>query len=625
MTNDLAAPASAHPARTRLLFWACFIALVATAFAFVIRAFIIGELQEQFFLTETEKGQILGAGLWPFGISIVLFSLIVDKIGYGKSMIFAFTCHVASVVVFLFAQGYWSLWSGAVLAGLAAGTVEAIVNPVVATMYPKNKTMMLTILHGGWAGGVALGGLLVQLLGDAGGLANWLNCTGWQVKMGLLLVPTALYGVMMLRCRFPVNERVAAGVPYKDMLKECGVLGMLIVAFMIVWQLGVKDLLDLPPYLRLDVVLFVCLCMAIYTQSFGRVMYSFLLLIMILLAITELGTDGWMKELRDPAMKDLGIDGGWILVYTASIMVVMRFCIAPFVKILKPLGVLLMGSIFAAVGLFTLPIAELPTWILVTATVYGIGQAFFWPVTIGIVAERFPRGGALTINAIAGVGMLGVGIIGLPLMGYLQDTHAVSKLNEAPTLAVKYVDTEPKPSFFGDYTARSEKAVNRINGIGELFDLAQKQRAVLAEANENVTDAQLAEALAASGDYVGKVRWAFDKILRAEGDVEKRSYAEMLAALTEAGIIVDAARYEAQFKDEYEAVRENHIDSARHAMQWIALLPLIMAACYLGLIIYFRATGGYRAIDLSAEGEPVGEHPVTPTEAVADAEATPSE
>ncbi|MHC4985931.1 MAG: MFS transporter [Planctomycetota bacterium] len=620
MTAAAINPPLADPyhGRKALLFWACFVALVATAFAFVIRGFIIGELQEQFLLTETQKGEIMGAGFWPFGISIVLFSLIVDRIGYGKSMIFAFGFHVASVLMFFLAKGYWGLWAGSVLAGLAAGTVEAIVNPIVATMYPKNKTKMLTILHGGWAGGMVLGGALTLSMGDA----------SWQMKAGLLLLPTALYGVMMLLSKFPINERVAAGVPYKDMLKECGVLGALIVAFMIIWQLGTlgqkwfgwtDGVRNISVASSLAAVL---LCMGIYTRSFGRWMYSFLLLIMILLAITEIGTDGWMKELRDPGMKDLGIDGGWILVYTASIMVVMRFCIGPFVKVLKPLGVLLMGSLFAAVGLYTLAAVSVPMWILITATVYGIGQAFFWPVTIGLVAERFPRGGALTLNAIAGVGMLGVGIIGFPLMGQLQDARAVAKLKETPALAAKYVDAEPKASVFGSYTARNETAVNRLNGAKDLYDIRQ---AALAELGDDATPAALTEALAANKDYIAKARWTYDMVLRAPGDKTKLSDEDVLAALTAAGILVDQAGFEASIEAEHAAIHEVKMDSTRFAMQWIALLPIIMAVCYLGLIIYFRAKGGYRAVDLAADGHKIGEHKVTTTEFLADEAKGPAE
>ena len=167
-------------AHRNFLFVACFVALVATAFAFLIRGFILPDLQTAFDLTETEKGQINGAGLWPFGISIVVFSLVIDRIGYGKAMIFAFVCHVASVFLMIFAKGYWSLYAGAGLCGLAAGTVEAVVNPVIASMFPKHKTKMLTILHGGWAGGVCLAGFITLMLsGDA--VAEWLKGFGWQL------------------------------------------------------------------------------------------------------------------------------------------------------------------------------------------------------------------------------------------------------------------------------------------------------------------------------------------------------------------------------------------------------------------------------------------------------------
>lgn len=615
----LAAPAldDRAQARNRLLFWACFVALVATAVAFVSRSFIIGALQERFYLTETQKGEILGAGLWPFGFSIVLFSLIIDKIGYGKSMVFAFLCHVGCVVMYFLADGYWALWTASALAGLGAGIVEAVVNPIVATLYPKNKTKMLTILHGGWAGGVAMGGLMVLLMAGA----------PWQVKVGILLVPTLLYAVLMLRCHFPVNERVAAGVPYRDMLRECGILGMLIVSYMIVSEVcrlcgwGIAfDVAGLKITWVYIITAALVVAFGIYTRALGKLMYSFMLLIMILLAITELGTDGWMKELRDPGMAKLGIDGGWVLVYTASIMLILRFCIGPFVKILKPLGVLLMGSIFAAVGLYTLAAAELPWIILITATIYGIGQAFFWPVTIGIVAERFPRGGALTLNAIAGVGMLGVGIVGLPLMGNLQDTRAVSQLDSH--LAETYVDAEPKTSVLGKYRAIDVQAVSRIKGTYDLATFSAKAKAAL---GENATPAALAAALSANPDYVDKAKWAYDVIVREKGDTTKLSHADMVAALRDANIIVDEATFEATVKGEHATVFAIKKDSAQFAMQWIAVLPLIMAACYIGLIVYFRAKGGYRAVDLAADGRAVGEHAVRAEETLADEAQAPSE
>jgi len=609
MSDEIAAvPAEGSKNYDKVLFWGCFVALVATAFAFNIRANVVGTWQTTFGLSETEKGQILGALFWPFGISIVLFSLVIDKIGYGKSMIFAFACHVASVVVTVLATGYWGLYIGSCLCGLAAGTVEAVVNPVVASMFPKNKTKMLTILHAGWAGGVALCGAIVMVLGPG---------VDWKTKTALLLIPTALYGLMLLRRKFPVSERVASGVPYKDMLKECGVLGMLIVTYMIVRQVGSLEFTQWSSLTTNIITLAIVAAFGLYTRSLGRPMYTFLLLVMILLAITELGTDGWIKELRDPAMRDaFGLDGGWILAYTASIMMLLRFCIGPIVKVLKPLGVLFVSALFAAAGLFFLASAEGAWIIVVTATIYGIGQAFFWPVTIGICAERFPKGGALTINVIAGVGMLGVGIIGFPMMGFMQDTHIEKKLE--PAIFQKMAAKDDKTSVLGTYRPLDRTKVSRLDAQVGLYDRSQ----VAAKAAG--PDADLAAALAKDEKYTKLMTANYDLLVRKSGDKGEKTFEEMQAGLKKEGLLVDAEQHKA-LSGEREAFTKVNKSAKVIAMEQIAILPLIMAACYLGLIIYFKTKGGYKAVDLSAEGEVVGEHEVTPEEAVADAEETPSE
>jgi MFS family permease len=59
--------------------------------------------------------------------------------------------------------------------------------------------------------------------------------------------------------------------------------------------------------------------------------------------------------------------------------------------------------------------------LFMAATLYGFGKTFFWPTTLGVVSEQYPKGGALLLNAIAGVGMISVGTIGGPAIGTLQD------------------------------------------------------------------------------------------------------------------------------------------------------------------------------------------------------------
>ncbi len=51
--------------KEKWLFWACFISLIATAFGFIVRTQVIDIWGEQFNLTETQKGEIFGVGLWP--------------------------------------------------------------------------------------------------------------------------------------------------------------------------------------------------------------------------------------------------------------------------------------------------------------------------------------------------------------------------------------------------------------------------------------------------------------------------------------------------------------------------------------------------------------------------------
>src|SRR5262245_1360663 len=90
MSSASTAPAERHDP---VLFWGCFIALITTSFAFTGRMFLLGTWGELFHLNDVQKGQLAGIGIWPFAVSIILFSLVIDKIGYKVAMIFAFLGH----------------------------------------------------------------------------------------------------------------------------------------------------------------------------------------------------------------------------------------------------------------------------------------------------------------------------------------------------------------------------------------------------------------------------------------------------------------------------------------------------------------------------------------------------
>jgi hypothetical protein len=253
----------------------------------------------------------------------------------------------------------------------------------------------------------------------------------WQVKLGIIIIPAALYFLMLLRESFPVQERVASGVSYKDMLREFGVFGALIVALLIYLQLDS----EFPGNQGLLIALSVAMVagFGIYTQTFGRGLMGILILIMVPLATTEIGTDGWISGIMAGAVS---FDAGWILVYTSVIMMGLRFLAGPIVHALQPLPLLIVSCILAIAGLAALSGANGVAMIFVAATLYALGKTFFWPTMLGIVSEQTPKGGALTLNAVSGIGMLAVGVLGFPLIGALQANKEISEVSkvDAPGL-----------------------------------------------------------------------------------------------------------------------------------------------------------------------------------------------
>lgn len=463
----------------RFLLTACTVAIATTSFGFISRAFLITEWGRLFNLSETQIGALQGVGLYPFAISIILFSLVIDRLGYGRTMAIAWVGHVVSAIVTLTADGYGQLYLGTLIFALANGAVEAATNPVVASIYPRSKTHYLNILHAGWPGGLLLGGMLAVALGDA----------PWQWKIGLFMLPAIVYGVMMLRCRFPVQERVAAGVSYQDMLKEFGWAGCLVVSFFIARAIDEVFRVfgtELSTAAIVGLSVGPTIIYGLYVRSFGRPMFVFLLLVMILLSTTELGTDSWVAALLTPVLRDLGTNAGnWVLIYTSAIMFVLRFFAGPIAHRLSPLGLLASGSALAAAGLLLLSSAgAVAGMIFLAATLYGIGKAFFWPTTLGVVSEQFPKGGALTLNAMGGMGMIAVGVLGNPLLGTLQDNYLDQALQQQSP-AIHAAAAGPEQSKYGfEFRPLDKRRIAALPSADRaVFDgvLARNSQATLAQ------------------------------------------------------------------------------------------------------------------------------------------------
>ena len=436
------------------IFWACFVALVATSFFFGLRSVVVADLRETFNLSGTQIGTILGVGLWPFAFSIIAFSLIIDKIGYKTAAYFAVLTHTLAVIGTLFAikNGSTSLLYGSTfLVAIANGTVEAFINPVVATIFNKEKSKWLNILHAGWPAGLALGGAAGLLLGYGD--------VSLFVKMAICLVPVVFYAFLIVGCNFPVQERVAAGVTYRDMLSEVGAIGFFMMAWLVVIGVGQIMSQSVPLIVSLGVGTAVAVVAFLYTRSLGNWMFVLILATMPFLATTELGTDAWMADLLSADLPRLA---GWVFVMVSIIMTILRFYAGPIVHKFSSIGLLVGSAALAIVGLLFLGVAP-ANLMIVAAIVYAFGKTFLWSTTLGVVSEQFPKGGALTLNGVSAVGVLGMGIIGAPLMGLYLDKGTDENLRANEPALYQLVDGGPRQTMFGESPSLNMSAVEALS------------------------------------------------------------------------------------------------------------------------------------------------------------------
>ena len=426
------------PNAKRLL-WAGFLAILAAGIGFGVRGGILGNWAADFGFTGAQLGAIGGAGLTGFCVGIIIGGVIVDKIGYGKLIFAAFFFHVLSAfITFAATKGqpqdtaYLYLYLGTFVFALANGTLEAVANPLVSTLFPNNRTHYLNILHASWPAGMVIGGVIGWTMGDI----------SWKIQLGLFLIPTVLYGLAFMGQKFPQSEASAKGLSLWDMMKEVGVLGALVACALI--GLFFKDALGSFLGLLTGSDLFsggtwVWISFGIALVLWGIVagktsfaIGSFLLFILFithaLIGAVELGTDSWIQNITGNILTPT--QGKILFVFTSLLMFGLRFTghfIESKLKI-SPIGILLICSIFAIVGLNMVSAITTFAGALVALSVYAIGKTFFWPTMLAVVGDRFPRTGAIAMSIMGGIGMMSAGLLGGPGLGYAKDRFTAEHL-----------------------------------------------------------------------------------------------------------------------------------------------------------------------------------------------------
>ena len=549
--NDAIAPNASR------LLWAGFTAILAAGVGFGVRGGLFSVWEEAFNLNGAQLGAIsLGAGFISFCFGIIIGGVIVDKIGYGKLVIAAFLLHVLSAFVTFAAKpgmssetAYLFLYWGTFLFGLANGTLEAVANPLVATLYPKNRTHYLNILHASWPAGMIIGGLIGWTLGSGE------NAWDWKWQLALYLVPTLAYGIMFLGQKYPKSEASEKGLKLGEMFKDVGILGTLIVSVLLFFFLrrdffgGLIGLNEMISNVLSAVVSFALLAWVATITKFaiGHWLIFILFVAHALVGSVELGTDGWIQNITGTILNPE--QGKILFVFTSLIMFALRFC-AHFIETkagVKPIGLLFICSLLAVAGLNLVSAVDSFGIAFGALFVYALGKTFFWPTMLAVIGDRFPRTGAVAMSLMGGIGMLSVGLLGGPGLGYARDRFSAGELKEADAAVYEQVKSQGNASTF--------LAFEPVQPIDPK---------VLNPAK----DAYAAKVAVERGDKDAKV-------------------AEKANTLT----------------PEQELIAKSDIQGNRKVLKVDSLIPVGMAAIFLLLLIYFKSIGGYRPLTVEEQSK----------------------
>ncbi|MDC0614573.1 MFS transporter [Schleiferiaceae bacterium] len=351
---------TATTSNRRSLFIASCASLLVTSLSFGIRAGILNDLGVEFELNGSELSRIAATAFWGFPVSMIIGGALVDKVGMKNLMRLAYIGHFAGILLTIFAGGFWSLWVSTLFIGLANGMVEAVCNPLVASIYPEEKTTKLNQFHLWFPGGIVIGSLVAFSFGKLG--------LSWQVMMAVMLLPTIWYALQMERMEFPVTERVANAVSDSDMYK------------------------------------------------------SLLNPLFIIITIAMLGTatsELFINQYVDVLLKSVSDNAILILLITSGVMTFGRGIAAPVVERFSTTGMLLFSAIFTTIGLYMMGTMD-GSMLFVSAFVFGIGVTYFWPTMIGFVATYLPSTGAVGMAVIGAAGMFAVSIY-MQFMGGFYD------------------------------------------------------------------------------------------------------------------------------------------------------------------------------------------------------------
>ena len=260
--------------------------------------------------------------------------------------------------------GYAMVLVAVFVMGLGAGILDMVLSPIIAALQPDNRATALNWLHSFY--GI---GTVVTVL--AGTLALRLGI-GWRTISLTLIVVPLMVALGFLNVDLPplISDKEGGRIPIRDLCRN-------------------------PSFVAVNVAIF-------------------------LGGALELGLAQWLPAYAEMSLGFSKSTSSVSLLAFSAAMALGRIFAGLIGRLVGPIR-LMLGCCWTSVVLFLLAcFAPWPAVALAASVAVGLAGSCLWPTTLGVAADRFPRGGATMFGLLAAFGNLG-GILMPWLVGVTAD------------------------------------------------------------------------------------------------------------------------------------------------------------------------------------------------------------
>lgn len=337
----------------------CFVGIFVQAIITNLAAILFIPLMELYGLTYVHLGILVAVNFSAQVASDIIFSGVIDKVGYKRLVIPSTICALIGLILFgmapyLFDNVFIGILLATIVFAAASGLLEILLSPIINAIPGNDKGPAMSLMHSFYAWGQVATIIITTLfIFFAGG-------EHWQIIVFAWAIVPLINFFMFLKAPFP------------DTISE-------------EQRLGMKDLILNPFYL-----------LALAAIFFG--------------AGTEVIMNQWSSTFMEKALELPKVTGDLLGMCGFAVMLgVGRTVYGMYGHKFNISKALIGGSAIGILCYLIVALSPVDGLNLLACAMCGLAASLLWPGTLIITADRFPLAGAWLFAILAAAGDIGAG------------------------------------------------------------------------------------------------------------------------------------------------------------------------------------------------------------------------